>query len=127
MQALEFAGLEDIKQIDFDIREIFQRAEYGYCRLWLDINGCNSKGSPWTDVDDAGLNLGGGELELVARLDLSSKLPLRSYTLSVLSDEQQTVARRMSDCKPSGCVAVRNVPIHRKFDNVFQKYSRTDA
>jgi hypothetical protein len=86
-----------------------------------------SKGSPWTDVDDAGLNLGGGELELVARLDLSSKLPLRSYTLSVLSDEQQTVARRMSDCKPSGCVAVGNVPIHRKFDNVFQKYSRTDA
>src|SRR5258708_39108669 len=98
MQALELGGLEDSNEIDFDIREIFQRAEYGYCRLWLDINGCNSKGSPWTDVYDAGLNLGGGELELVARLDLSSKLPLRSYTLSVLSGEQQTVARRLSEC-----------------------------
>jgi hypothetical protein len=127
MQLIELSRSEDISQVDLGIREFLQTAEDGYCGLRLDIERRDSKRPLRTDVNDAGLDLGDSELVFAAGLDLRPELPLRLYALSILSHEQHTVARRMPDRKPPGCVAIGNVPIYCYFYNVLKEICRTNV
>src|ERR1700730_12529010 len=128
LQQGDIAIPKNVAQSDLDVHELMHgRPRQPGGGLGLETDGDDTKRTAWTDRKASALGLGQHMAIVFVITAVAAELPSAMRQRAVLNDEIRCGARRHLDRKGGRRIAVRNVPIPDRLDEVGNGSGGPDA